>query len=306
MKKFLGIVFSLLALLTVLSACASSLDTTTQAEESQTDQGSSSEAEDETLYDYDEAYDVSGVITLIDQDMVTVRVDFGMDAEGEIESGTEMIFDIQNAETYDTEEYLMTGAGADVQFIDGDFEVYPALAISVTMDVEQQADAEGRDPVMYGTVQFLDDNTVTIIDETGIQRDFNVQLARIVSFESISAGDEIAVTYFGSVFDHADVVDDEIEDQGFNFSEPLALKLVSMDALDSEEANENYLTGTVGAVYSDAIELETSLYTFVFSATMSVLDGINEEDHVRVYYEPPFGGITVTATRIELEDEEVQ
>ena len=65
----------------------------------------------------------------------------------------------------------------------------------------------------------------------------------------------------------------------------MAIKVVTEDAANSEEALADYISGPVSAITEDSITVDTSYASFTFSADPSMLEGIGQEDNVTVHYE---------------------
>lgn len=213
-----------------------------------------------------------------------------------------MRFDISNAEL--PEDPILTGCDAEVEYaaVDG-AEANPAVSVIVLMDIEQQAAIENRDPVIYGTLQLADTNELSILDDSGTARDFDNQMSRTVSFDEIKTGDRVAVTYIGELFGGEDEGEEEVQASEDIFSTPYALKIVAIDALESDEAKANYITGSVDMIYEDGIiTLMTNAVTFEVNVDPSMLEGIEEGDNVKVYYNGALSGITVDAASIEKTD----
>lgn len=287
MKRFL-VIFIAISLAIVLTSCGSSSQSEPDATgASSTESGAESLSMDESD-DSGETLDVSGEVVSVDGSIVTV----------ETEDGDEMAFDISEAEI-DGAAYIMRGSMADVTYEDTGSDVYKALYYSVAMDIEQEANIENRDPVIYGTIESMDENEIVILDDTETERRFNNQMSRTIAFEDLKVGDYIAICYYGTIFNY-------LEDEGEEYTSgtftdlPVAFKLIGLDAVNTEDALANYVEGTVSSVYADSVEITNELTSFIFAADSSLLSGIEEEDRVRVYYEGAFGGIQTTASRIEL------
>lgn len=284
MKKFLSLIVAAMLVGTLVSGCGTSSDSSTET--------SVDESTETTEDDYadDSSLDESGTVAEVDGDLVTLQ----------LENGSQLSFDISESENSGM-DYLMQGALADVTYEVADDGSYMAVYFDVTMSIEQQANTEDRDPIIYGTLEYMDANDVYLIDDTGTERDFENQMSRTISFETIQAGDRIAVAYYGTIFE--DPTDPGAEyDAGTFTDKPVALKVMSIDAVNTEDALANYISGIVSMVYTNGIEIQNDLTTFRFQADPSLVEDIEQEDHVRVYYEGQFGGIAMTATDVEVEE----
>ncbi len=295
MRKFTGII-AILALSAAMAACGSKNAENVETESaavSGTGSGSSDILDEDELYneepaDLPEDYEpefFEGIITYISGTKLTVQD----------ESGATMRFDMTYAET--GEDLVLTGCSVEVEYaVVEDYNFYPAASVTILMDIEQQADIENRDPVIYGILQVADTNELSIIDDAGIVREFDNQMSRTVSFEEIKAGDRVAVTYVGELF--ASDEDDDEEDGSFRT--PYALKIVAEDAIESDEAKANYISGIADKIYDDDIvTLLTGSLEFEVHVDSSMIEGIEEGDNVRVYYTGALSGITVDATSVE-------
>lgn len=287
MKKFKAVLaFTVLAC--ALTACGGKKAENVETEPASTSAASEHEGkEDENadvvaLPDEFEAEYFEGIVTSVKGNRLTLK-----------NEDKTMTFDITNAEITG-DSALLTGCDAEAEYAKVDGDVYPADMVTVLMDVEQQAASENRDPYIYGVLQFADINDITIIDDSGVERTFDNQMSRTVSFNELKAGDPVYVTYCGTVFD-------EEEERGESeFTEPIAIKVVAADAVESEDAKANYFIGTVDSSYQNGIvSVANDIATFEVTADESIMNGINEEDEVKVYYDGALAGISVEATKIE-------
>lgn len=300
MKKF-TVLMSLAALSFALTACGGNKAENVETEAASTEAAAETETEVseaeadaepvELPEDYESEF-FEGIITEVNGTQLTLQDD----------AGATMRFDISNAEL--PEDPILTGCDAEVEYaaVDG-AEANPAVSVIVLMDIEQQAAIENRDPVIYGTLQLADTNELSILDDSGTARDFDNQMSRTVSFDEIKTGDRVAVTYIGELFGGEDEGEEEVQASEDIFSTPYALKIVAIDALESDEAKANYITGSVDMIYEDGIiTLMTNAVTFEVNVDPSMLEGIEEGDNVKVYYNGALSGITVDAASIEKTD----
>lgn len=289
MKKISAIV-TLTALAFALTACGGS----NKAENVQTEPAATNASAEEAAGDENEevialpedyeAQYFEGIVTAVKGNRLTLASD-----------GKSMTFDITNADI-EGDSVLLTGCDAEAEYAEVDGDVYPADMVTVLMDIEEQAAAENRDPEIRGILQIADINDITIIDESGTERTFDNQMSRTVSFSDLKAGDQVAITYCGTLFD----TEEDGSDGGSDFGEPIAIKVVAADALDSEDAKANYFTGTVDSAYENGIvSVANDVATFEVTADESIMNGISEEDQVKVYYDGALSGISVEAVKIE-------
>ena len=238
--------------------------------------------------DFEEDY-FEGIVTGIEGNVVTLK-----NGDGETRS-----FDMSGAERYD-EGSFMEGCYAEVTYaVDAEKETPYALDINVTMDIEQQAAIENRDPVIAGTVQLCDINDLEIIDINGVEHVFDNSMARTVSFAPVKQGDKVYVYYCGSIFNDGE----ESEDEEKSIGTPIVIKIVTPDALGSEDAEANFLTGIVDRIDHEngLLDLLTESITFEVSGPEHMFKDIDEEDQIKVYYEGALSGIAVDAVKVEKE-----
>lgn len=290
MKKF-TVIMAITVLALAATACGGKGENveTEAATTGAASEAGSTEAVNEEAIDLPEEYEAQyfeGIVTSVSGNRLTLSAD-----------GTTMTFDTTNADI-EGDSPILTGSDVEAEYAEVDGDVKPAAAVTLLMDIEQQAAVENRDPEIYGTVSIYDINDFTIIDESGAERTFDNQMSRTVSFSELKAGDTVVISYAGSVLDDA-----EAEDDGDNsFSQPIAIKIVALDAIDSEDAKANYFTGVVDGVSAEAglMTVMNDLTSFEVSAASEMLNGIEEEQEVRVYYEGALSGISVEASKIEI------
>ena len=236
--------------------------------------------------DFEEEF-FDGLVTDVSGSVATLKAD----------DGTTMTFDIAGAERND-DGFFMEGAFAEITYGKTESGDPIAVDVSVMMDIEQQASIENRDPVLAGTVQLNDINDLEIIDSNGVEHDFDNSMARTVSFNPIKAGDKVYVTYCGSIYNEDEDVDEEK-----SITKPITIKIVAADAVGSEEAEANYLTGIVDSVDAENgyFGLLTNSVTFEVSVDDEQLANVEEESNVKVYYEGALSGIAVDAIKVEKE-----
>ncbi len=289
MKKFTAIM-AIAAFAIAATACGGkgeNVETEAAATGAANETGSTETANEEVIDlpgEYEAQY-FEGIVTSISSNRLTLSAD-----------GVTMTFDTTNAEI-EGDSPILTGSDVEAEYAEVEGDVKPAATVTLLMDIEQQAAIENRDPEIYGTVSIYDINDFTIIDESGTERTFDNQMSRTVSFSELKAGDSVVISYAGSVLDDA-----EDGDSGeSSFSQPIAIKIVASDAIDSADAKANYFTGVVDGIDAEAglLTVINDLSSFEVSAASELLNGIEEEQEVRVYYEGALSGISVEASKIE-------
>ena len=271
---------------TTAAAKEAATEAATTAAETEAAEAANAEVLEALPEDFDEEY-FEGVVTAFDGTNATLKSD----------DGETMDFDITTAERYD-EGLFMEGAYAEIGYATLADGKVAALDLSVLQDNEQRAAIENYDPWIAGTVQLNDINDLEIIDQGGLERDFDNSMARTVSFGDIKIGDKVYVYYVGSLFNEEDDEDEENP-----IGKPITIKIVAEDALGSEEAQANYLYGEIDSIDHEngQFTLSTDSVNFEVSAPEHMLNGLDEEDDVKVYYEGGLSGIMVDAVKIEKE-----
>lgn len=238
--------------------------------------------------EYIEEVFVEGTVSSIDGSVLSINTI----------DGTTMSFDTANASIDELDKAnLVEGAYVETSYLDAPdaAEPYDASYVTVLMNLEEQADSMGVNPTLYGTVTFVDINDLTIRDANGTEVSFDNSISREVTFGGIKAGTEVRVTYMGSIYPENQVSDDE----GTGSGAPVAIKIVSEDAANSEEAAADYITGPASDVSEGSITVDTSYDSFTFTADPSMLSGIEESMNVRVYYEGVLAaGRSIPATQV--------
>ena len=269
-------------------ASASAQESGSAGEGSSTEAGASDVAAEETDADgnpVEEQY-YDGVVQSMTATKLTVLSDEGETA----------VFDISKAQR-DSENELLPTAYVEVTYTGqaSSTTPVPASEVAVMMTNEEQADQMGVDPVLYGTIQFIDQNDLIVNDINGVEHSFDNTISRTVTFSQAQAGSEVCVTYIGTLDKEAQKNNAE----GSGAGVPLALKIVTSDAYNSENAKENYITGVVNEVKDGVLTLDTSAETFEFTGDSSLFDGIQSDDKVNVYYNGAIGNRSVAATKVE-------
>lgn len=247
------------------TACSSgSKETTTAAAVEATAETETSKEEttaEETEAEKEEDY-LDGTITAVDDTAMTIKSD----------EDAEVIFDITNATVNSN---FPLGEGDEVSvlyYVDEAAKKQEAVEIDVNYSVAEE-NYEG-DPIMTGIVENVGEDTITLKDASDDQSYiFSTAIAQMVTGENkIAAGDEVQITYLGEAGDE--------EYPG------LAVKVVTSDMYDSDEAKINTLSGVAASLGEGTLDLETAdgnIFNFVeagadFSMT-------SEGDKVTIIYE---------------------
>lgn len=258
-KQYLAIAFLAVALgLTACSSKKADTETTTvQAAESTTEASSEEEAEEEYYY---------GFVSLVEDKVITVSDDEGKTVK----------FDITDAILTDADA---VGEGDEVNVgYTGEMSDDVTKAISVEImtsaaEVAREEEADTEDLVVEGTIESADDSTITLKNDEGTYT-LNALIAQKVTKDGIKAGATAEVTYYGDLEDTTD--------------HAVATRIITEDAMDSEEAQKKTLTGTAAEVETDHIVLDTAdpeNTFFSFVGTEGMFDGINVGDKVTVIYD---------------------
>ncbi len=278
-RKYVLAMAMVLAMAVGATACSSgSKDAETEAAvtEAATTKAPETTAEETTTAAEKEEDYLDGTITAVDAASLTMKT-----LEGE-----EVTFDISNAKV--NGEFPL-GAGDEISvlyYVDDAAEKQEAIEVDVNYSVAEE-DYDG-DAVIVGKVENMGDNTITVKDSADDQSyTFSTEIAQMVTgSKGIVAGDEIQLTYLGEAGDE--------EYPG------LAVKVVTSDMYDSDEAKINTLTGVAVSLGEGTLDLETpdgNIFNFVeagadFSMT-------SEGDKVTIIYEGSLGGHEIKAVGME-------
>ncbi len=195
-----------------------------QAAESTTE-SSSEEAEEEYYY---------GFVSLVEDKVITVSDDEGKTAK----------FDITDAILTDADA---VGEGDEVNVgYTGEMsdDVTKATSVEIMIAAEvarEEKEADTEDLVVEGTIESADDSTITLKNDEGTYT-LNALIAK--GKDGIKAGVTAEVTYYGDLEDTTD--------------HAVATRIITEDAMDSEEAQKKTLTGTAAEVETDHIVLDTA------------------------------------------------
>lgn len=205
-------------------------------------------------------------------------------------------FDLSGADMSEQEEPIVRGCEVELTYADkADGDTYPADGCSLLNDNEQLAQEEERDPYIYGKLRVADVNDLEIVDDAGRTIDFDNSISRTVAFSDLKEGDEIIVTYAGSI----NSSDDGGDTADLFSSIPVAIKIVAADAAKTEDAEANYIDGTVSGLDGNTIILSTELCDFECDADESMVSDVAEETHIRVYYTGSLASRSLVVTKIE-------
>ena len=278
-RKYVLAMAMVLAMAVGATACSfGSKDAETEAAvtEAATTKAPETTAEETTTAAEKEEDYLDGTITAVDAASLTMKT-----LEGE-----EVTFDISNAKV--NGEFPL-GAGDEISvlyYVDDAAEKQEAIEVDVNYSVAEE-DYDG-DAVIVGKVENMGDNTITVKDSADDQSyTFSTEIAQMVTgSKGIVAGDEIQLTYLGEAGDE--------EYPG------LAVKVVTSDMYDSDEAKINTLTGVAVSLGEGTLDLETpdgNIFNFVeagadFSMT-------SEGDKVTIIYEGSLGGHEIKAIGME-------
>ena len=269
---------AVLALALGMTACSSGNKETTAAPTTtaaQTETEKAAEAEDDMELEY-----FYGFVGEVADKVVTVKDD----------AGKEVKFDVSEAKI----------EGADAIGEGDEVEVAYAGELSAdatkakTVDIVTSAAAEAaeaaaaeEDTIVTGTVEKADDNTLTLTTDEGTYT-FNTKIAQKVSKDGIKSGVQADVTYYGDLEDDTD--------------KPVATKIVTEDAMDSEDAKINTLSGKVAEVGADYVVIDTvdpenTLFTFLGKEGM--FDKLKIGDTATIIYKGTLTDKTITATGVK-------
>lgn len=278
-RKYVLAMAMVLAMAVGATACSTgSKDAATEAAvtEAATTKAPETTAEETTTAAEKEEDYLDGTITAVDAASLTMKT---LEEE-------EVTFDISNAKV--NGEFPL-GAGDEISvlyYVDDAAEKQEAIEVDVNYSVAEE-DYDG-DAVIVGKVENMGDNTITVKDSADDQSyTFSTEIAQMVTgSKGIVAGDEIQLTYLGEAGDE--------EYPG------LAVKVVTSDMYDSDEAKINTLTGVAVSLGEGTLDLETpdgNIFNFVeagadFSMT-------SEGDKVTIIYEGSLGGHEIKAVGME-------
>lgn len=271
-KHYLAI--AVLALAVGMTACSSKPSetavTTTQA---QSGESASDESGEEAAVDY-----FYGYVGEVSDNIITVADD----------EGKEVKFDVSGA---DLEGADAIGTGDEVE-ITYTGELSEDVTKADIVDIVTPAAAEDEngvevDETISGTIETADDGSLSLKTDDGTFS-FNTLIAQKVTKDGIKAGVQADVTFYGDLEDEEDL--------------PVATKIVTEDARDTEEAKVNTLTGKVveaksGYVVLDTADPANTLFTFV--GVEGMFDRVKVGDTATVIYEGTLTDKGITALGLQ-------
>lgn len=238
MKKRIWITTALLTMAVSATACSKKADTATTAATTVAETTAAETTVEETTEaeEVEEDY-MSGLITKIDGDILTVKND---------DDETEKNYDISKAEV--TKEFdLSEGDWLEITFpAETTEDPVPAIAVEVLESVI----GANTDPSATGKVVDATMNNLTL-EVDGQQYNVATSNAYIVAKDGITVDKEATVTYIGDLDD-----------------EPMAVKVVMEDSVGTPEAEINAFIGDVAQIGDEGkdIVLESGFgdfFTFV-------------------------------------------
>lgn len=245
---------------TAATTVAESTTAATQASESAETEETEEEVEEESM---------TGVITGINGDILTVLSD---------DDSNEKDYDISKAEV--SQEFPFSeGDLVEIMF---PYETTEDPVPAISVEVLESVIAQNTDPSATGTVKEADDTTLTLEME-GESYSINIANAYVVAADGIAAGKEATVTYIGDLDDEA-----------------MAVKVVMEDSYDTEEAKLNAFVGKVVQSEENNIVLESAnedFYTFVSDDTDFTKYSAGET--LRIFYTGTITDKEITADKVE-------
>ena len=270
MKK-IYLAAAVMALALGMTACSSKTEETAAQTEAAA-QASSAEADTEDL----EVEYFDGSVNVVEESVVTVA-----DAEG-----TEHKFDISQAELLGADT-VDVGDEVEVSYVAGSLseDTTAALEIEVLVSAaEEEIEEPLADEVINGTIAEVGEGTLTLETDDGTYT-FNTLIGQQVTEGGLNAGTAAEVTYYGDLEDTDDL--------------PVITRIVTEDAMDSEDASIYTLTGTVaeageGYVVLDTADPSNTFFTF----EGDVFVGVQVGDTITVIYEGSLTAWTIPAVGV--------
>lgn len=265
-KRFL--VLALLAVTLALPGCSSSKTTETTAAPTTAAEDSAEETNEEEEPDEDS---LTGELTSIDGDTVTVTSS---------DDGQEYTFDLSSAEI--TRQYDLTeGDGVYVEYYVED----KIPLTTIALEVDEPYLETIMDPVIEGTITDTAARSITITTDNGDEYSFLTIHAYMVTTDGLQTGTRVRVSYIGEPDD-----------------EPYAIKVVTEDSFDSQDAQKNGFVADVSEVRDDQIVLESEEEDF-YTFTSDSLDfsQFSEGDTVLIIYDGKITDKEITALEISLQ-----
>lgn len=271
---------AVLALALGMTACSSgNKETTAAATTTAADATTAAETSADAEEDVEEEY-FYGFVGEVSDKVITVKDD----------EGKEVKFDVAEAKLEGAEE-IGTGDEVEVAYA-GELsaDVNKARSVEIVTSVAgeaAEAEAAAEDTIISGTIEKADDSTLTLKTDEGTYT-LNIKIAQKVTTDGIKEGVEADVTYYGDLEDEADMA--------------VATKIVTEDAMDSEDAKINTLSGKAVEVGSDYVVIDTAdpentLFSFI--GKQGMFEGLKVGDSATVIYEGTLTDKTITATGLK-------
>ena len=239
MKKT-TLALAMLAIMLGTAACSSagkdSATTAAPSTEASTEAVTEAESQEEEETEDVEEDSITGEITAIDGDILTVRSD---------DDDSEKKYDLSKAEI--TQEFPF--AEGDLVDIIFPYETTEDPVPVIALEVLESVIGQNADPSATGKVTEVTDTTLTLKLEKDESYTLSIANAYIVAKDGIKTDSEATVTYIGDLDDDA-----------------MATKVVMEDSYDTAEAERNAFIGKVAQNEEDNIVLESAdgdFYTFV-------------------------------------------
>ncbi|PNV59311.1 hypothetical protein C0033_24515 [Clostridium sp. chh4-2] len=267
---------SLLIMALGLSACSPKAPAETTPAETTTSAAAetTTAAETETSEEEVEEVSVDGVITKIEADVVTIK---------NSEDDTEASYDISKAEVIGDYE-LSVGDEVEVTFAEGSAgDVISAISLEVYTSVIE----ENSDPKVSGSIEKSENDTLSLKTEDGETYTFSTANSYVVSKDGMKAGVNAEITYLGDLEDTDPI--------------PMAIKVVTEDSFDSEDAKINAFKGTIDQLTGNDFTAETADGNY-FSCTAEEgvdLSSFNKGDTVLITYAGPLTAKVIAVTNVE-------
>lgn len=273
MKKTL-LTMAILTMVLGASACSSNkaAETTTAAETTaETTQATEAETTAEETEEEVEEMSMTGVVTGINGDVITVLGD---------DDDTEKNYDLSGAEI--TREFpFAEGDQVEIIYPDGTTKD-PIPAIS--LEVLESVIAENTDPSATGIITEVGDSTLTFQPEDE-DESYTIRTANayIVAKDGIAPDKEATITYIGDLDDDA-----------------MATKVVMEDSYDTAESDLFAFIGKVDQVGENNIVL-ISAYDEYFTFVAEDIDfsQYSAGDTLQIYYTGTLTDKTITAEDVE-------
>jgi hypothetical protein len=266
MKKH-ALILSLLVLSLAAAGCSRKAEETTAQTTAAETAAAGSAAETESDEEIDEDC-ISGTITAVNGNIVTVLVD---------SEDVEKNFDISDAEVKHQFD-LSVGDQIYAEYLMEDKDPLTTLVF----EVEESVIGESIDPYAEGKIVEFTDNTVTM-EIDGEAWTFASGNAYIVAENGIQADQNAVITYIGDLDD-----------------EPMAVKIVMEDSASTPEADRNAFIGTIAEVNDEDHYLVLTADNgdfFTFTTELDLSD-YSEGETAEIYYQGKISDKEIAAQEI--------